>query len=71
MCCKYEYSDPKVVLSVDGVMELYLHMAQLQPSVTYLIILLCLKIIDIFIMTMIGYYSYGDVAILCSLMIYM
>ena len=56
MCCKYEYSDPKVVLSVDGVMELYLHMIQVKPRVTYVVILLCLMMIDIYI-RLIGDYS--------------
>ena len=32
---KYEYGDPKVVLSVDRVMGLYLHIEQVQPRVTY------------------------------------
>ena len=32
---KYEYGDPKVVLSVDRVMGLYLLMEQVQPRVTY------------------------------------
>ena len=32
---KYEHGDPKVVFSVDRVMGLYLHIAQVQPMVTY------------------------------------
>ena len=56
MYCKYEYGDPMVVLSVDGVMELYLHMIQVKPRVTYVVILLCLMMIDIYI-RLIGDYS--------------
>ena len=47
---KYEYVEPKLVLSVDGVMELYLHMIQVKPRVTYVVILLCIMMIDIYIM---------------------
>ena len=54
--CKYEYGDPMVVLSVDGVMGLYLHMIQVKPRVTYVVILLCLMMIDIYIM-LIGDYA--------------
>ena len=68
---KYEYGHPNVVLSVDGVMGLYLHMTQVQPKVTYVVILLCVMMIDICIMTMIRDYAYGDCSILCALMNYM
>ena len=53
---KYEYGDPKVVLSVDGVLGLYIHMVQVKPRVTYVVIFLCLMMIDIYIM-LIGDYA--------------
>ena len=46
---KYEHGDPKVVLSVNRVMGLCLHMAQVQPRVTYVITLLWCGDLDIWL----------------------